>query len=220
MAPITDLLRDRLDVRPINLLGHGGRPVPDRYTVAEFADDIVAWLDQSGIRRAHLFGYSFGAYLAIYMARHHPQRVRSAATLAAKYVYDERAVRHLTFLTSPTRLARPGNKRPGEMKRDHFPQDWVRITSNNRTLFGELGKQPALTEEDIRAIDRPVLVMSGDADPLVPIEESRALTSLLPRWRLGIFAGPAHPLPLTPLPAIADTLVQFIAEVEGQPATG
>ena len=214
MEPLTRLLRDRIEVRPVNLLGHGGRPVPDGYTVAELAEDVIAWLDQSGIRRAHIFGYSFGAYLALYLARHFPARVRSAATLAAKYVYDHRAVRHLTYLTSPGRLAQPGNPRPAEMTRDHYPRDWTRITRNNRALFTELGREPALGEDDIRAIEAPVLVMSGETDPLVPIEEARALTGLLKRWRLGTFPGPAHPLPTTPLPGVADTIVRFIAEVD------
>jgi pimeloyl-ACP methyl ester carboxylesterase len=214
MAPLTDLLRDRLDVRAADWLGHGGRPVPDGYRVADIAEDLVAWLDREQIDRPYVFGHSFGAYLALYLARHYPHRLRGIATLAAKYVYDDRTVRHLSFLASPDRLARPGNPRPAEMTRDHFPQDWVRITSNNRDLFTELGRAPALTEDDIRAIDLPALIMSGETDPLVTIEETRALAGLIRRWRLATFPGSAHPLSATPLPGIADTLVQFITDLE------
>ncbi|HEX5476803.1 MAG TPA: alpha/beta fold hydrolase, partial [Burkholderiales bacterium] len=130
LAPLAEPLRAFAAVETPDLLGHGGRPVPERFSVAEFAADVLAYLDARGIERAVLFGYSFGGYLALYLARRFPERVRALCTLAAKYVFDEATVKHFSYLADPDRLRRPGNPRAKQLEQAHAPQDWVAITNN------------------------------------------------------------------------------------------
>ena len=61
LAPLADALRPHAAVETPTLLGHGGRPLPERLTVKAMADDIVAQMDERKITQAYVFGYSFGA---------------------------------------------------------------------------------------------------------------------------------------------------------------
>ena len=62
----------------MEMLGHGQSEAPDepgRYDLTFCAQDITAVLDQLGIERAAVLGYSMGGRAALHFAIHQPQRV-------------------------------------------------------------------------------------------------------------------------------------------------
>jgi pimeloyl-ACP methyl ester carboxylesterase len=214
MEPVARLLRPHFELRAPNLLGHGGRPVPDGYSLEEMSEDLIAWLDSERIGRCDLLGYSVGGYVALHAARRHPDRFRAFATLAAKYRFDELAVKHVVHLSQPARLARPEVGRKAEMERAHGAHNWEKVALNTCELFRRLGERPPLSEEDLQRINVPALIVSGDRDPLVSAAESRRLADLLPFARLALFPGPAHPLKEVPLDQVVRAFRSFIGEVE------
>jgi pimeloyl-ACP methyl ester carboxylesterase len=73
-------LADRFTVACVDSLGHGlsDKPAdPALYAQDQRAGDIVAVLDALGAEKAHLVGYSMGGWMAVGVARHHPQRLAS-----------------------------------------------------------------------------------------------------------------------------------------------
>lgn len=76
-------LADSLDEYRVVLLdlhGHGKSTAsrePGRYRVSEFADDVIALLDDLGIDRAVIGGLSLGANVSYEVALRHPERVRA-----------------------------------------------------------------------------------------------------------------------------------------------
>ena len=179
MTPLAALLPPPLRPFAPNWLGHGGRPPPGAdYSVAALVDDLIATLDREGISRCFLFGYSIGGYLALALARRQPERVRGIATLATRHIWDRESVDHLVHLADPARLTRPGNPRAAELARVHHPTDWQLVNGANRRMFADLGASPPLSDDDLRAIAAPVLVLNGTQDPLVSVDESQALAAL------------------------------------------
>lgn len=79
-AGFVDALADRFQVVCVDSLGHGrsDRPAdPALYEQSQRAGDIVAVLDDLGVPRAHLVGYSMGGWMAVGVAKHHPERLAS-----------------------------------------------------------------------------------------------------------------------------------------------
>ena len=79
-AGFVDALSDRFRVACIDSLGHGfsDKPAePALYAEDQRAGDIVAVIDDLGARRAHLVGYSMGGWMAVAVAKHHPERLAS-----------------------------------------------------------------------------------------------------------------------------------------------
>lgn len=73
-------LADRYQVVSVDSLGHGDSDRPrdkERYRQAHRAADVVAVLDDLGVTRAHLAGYSMGAWVASAVLVHHPSRLAS-----------------------------------------------------------------------------------------------------------------------------------------------
>lgn len=46
------------------------------------ADDVIAWLDELGVERAHLVGHDWGAAISYVAAGYHPERFHTLTTLA------------------------------------------------------------------------------------------------------------------------------------------
>lgn len=213
MAPFVRALSNHFDITVPNLLGHGGRPVPDGYSLEEMAADLIESLDREEVGPAFFLGYSLGGYLALYLARHHPQRVLGVAGVVVKHVFDPDTVAHITYLADPERLARPGNARKDELIQVHGADNWIRVTNNTARLFQRFGKRPPLADAELEAITQPVILLSGDTDPLVPVSQIRSLAELLPHARLGIFPGAAHPLKNVPILAAVREIRRFVEEV-------
>src|SRR3712207_8773046 len=89
MAPLAQALPER-DARALDLLGHGGRPVPARLDVEAMADDLAGRLDEQGIGAAHFVGYSFGGYVALLLALREPRRVLSVTAIATVVRWTDR----------------------------------------------------------------------------------------------------------------------------------
>ncbi len=214
MAPLVEALSPFAEVDAPNLLGHGGRPLPEALSFEAMAADVVAHLDRVGTARTFLCGYSLGGYLALYLARHYPERWIGVIGLAVKYVFDEGTVRHWTYLAQPERLSRPGNPRAGEMASDHAPQDWVSVTRNTIRLFESLGRDPPLAESDIAAISVPTMLVSSNRDQIVPWSETLTLGRLIRGSHVAMFYGHAHPLHLVPVHPVARAMAAWMEKVE------
>ncbi len=56
--------------------GHGKTPRGDKaFTIRQFSDDLLCFMDEHKIERAHLLGFSDGGNIAMVFAIRHPERV-------------------------------------------------------------------------------------------------------------------------------------------------
>lgn len=220
MAPLIELLPAGMPVFAPDFLGHGGRPVPDGHSLADIADDLIAQCDAQGIEQADWFGYSFGGFVALWLALHHPARVRSLTTLAAKFWYDDRTVDHFTYLVRPERLSREGNPRAAQLAELHAPEDWRRVALNERELYASFRDNPPITEQQLRGLTLPALLIAGTADPIVSSSETSRIARLLPNAKAHLLPGSSHPLPDAPLADIVRALTRFLADPAAMAATG
>lgn len=212
LQPLVAALSPAGAVEALNLLGHGGRAIPEQFTVEALASDVLSQMDQRGLERALLFGYSFGGYVGLWLARHHPQRLAGLCTLATKVRYDAETVSHFTHLSSVERITAPGSPQPAIQARLHPGQDWQALATRLAALYRRLGVQPALGEADFRAIQVPTLLMSAHADQLLPWQELLDLHRLIPGSHAFTFAGRAHPIDALPLPLLSGVLATWMRD--------
>jgi len=83
-AGVGTALSPRFAVIAPDLRGRAGTDKPaSGYTMADHAADVVGLLDTLGLERVVLGGHSFGGFLAIYIAVHHPERVARLVVIDA-----------------------------------------------------------------------------------------------------------------------------------------
>jgi pimeloyl-ACP methyl ester carboxylesterase len=178
---IIDALVEEFQVIAVDLRGHGlsGKPHGAEEYGVEMAEDIVRLLDHLKIEKAHVAGYSLGGFLTLNLAARHPERLRSAGVLGAGWEKMEES----QFLTIAETLgeqleAGEGVRPPSGMFGEDRPKPsfihtamvkiLTRYFNDGLALAGVLrgAKQLALTEEDVRGIPVPMLVIIGTDDPL------------------------------------------------------
>ncbi len=74
----TDTFTAVFDVLAVDTRGHGQSPRGNTpFTLSQFAQDLKGLMDELGIERAHILGFSDGGNIALLFALRYPQRVRS-----------------------------------------------------------------------------------------------------------------------------------------------
>ena len=74
-----------------DLRGRGQTVAPESgYRMADHAADVLALLDALGLERVVLGGHSFGAFLSIYIAANHPERVVKVIAIDAAITLNPR----------------------------------------------------------------------------------------------------------------------------------
>ncbi|HSZ47025.1 MAG TPA: alpha/beta hydrolase [Streptosporangiaceae bacterium] len=195
------------------------------YTAEDLTDDAIAVLDALGWPSAHLFGASMGGLVAQRVALRHPDRVRTMTSMAsqpsdagvlalARYVRFATVAR-LARLRAPE--GRDGDIDLGlalarAVASPAYPFDEAavreRVERDQRSGVRDVGAQgrqagakwsgPRLSE-----LSKPVLVLHGDADPLVRPAASRDTAAAIDGARLVILPGVGHDLPREVWPEIA-----------------
>lgn len=126
------------------------------------AEDMAAFLDALDIPKAHLIGYSCGAYVGLYLAATHPEKVRSLVTIGGgAYPRPEGAE---DFLPESL-LEQGGEQFIREMQarhRDAHRGDWQSFL---RQTVADWQAHPSLTEEEWERITCPAFFINGEQDP-------------------------------------------------------
>ena len=87
MGAIIPKLAETHKVYALELQGHGRTTDIDRpITYQNLADDVAAFMDAVGLKKADVFGYSMGAVAGLQLAIRHPDKVNKL--VAASGAYD------------------------------------------------------------------------------------------------------------------------------------
>jgi pimeloyl-ACP methyl ester carboxylesterase len=166
-----------------DLRGHGRsqKPYTSRaYSIAEMAGDVLAVMDQEGVRAAPVFGYSMGGMVALELLLQHPGRV-SAAVIGGMGSYFPRNRGRFSLERQHQQSAAP--RRPlaeqirflaGYVARF----DPIAIDAVYRGVFknGRPVEHSRLSE-----IHQPLLVAAGTLDPF--FAPAKALAAAVPGAR-------------------------------------
>jgi pimeloyl-ACP methyl ester carboxylesterase len=213
-----------------------GEEIKAFYTFDDMADDAVGLLEALDIERAHICGISMGGAIAQTIAMRHPSSTLSLVSIyapvgdpalpppkpeifqilmtpppAGRKAYIENYLRvSRTFSGSGYKLEEKYIRDlAGRVyDRSYFPEGAARqfvaaLASGNRI--------PAL-----RTVTVPTLVIHGDEDPVVSIENGKAVADAVPGAKLMIIKGMGHDVPYRGAwPQIAAAIAEHTKNVRG-----
>ena len=183
------------------------RPDPESATLEPMADAVADLLDRLGVTGVVLGGLSMGGYTAFVFARRHRTRVRALILSDTRAAADTDEVKERrtsqqaqvreqgtadlietllgTLLTEETRSTRPQIVEQARSLMRHAHPDAI--------VAGlEAMKRRSDATDDLAGLDVPALVLVGDQDASVSVEEARAMVHQLPQARLAVIPGAGH----------------------------
>ena len=195
------------------------------YGIADLADDAARILDG---REAHVAGFSMGGYVALTLAVKHPKLVRSLVLAGTGAGGPDRVPRpeHVRQAFEAA-LDLP----PEEQRRTTLPytfsHGWTEANPNRfeeilaatlehatpmATILAHMAACYRFYDEalEVEHIDVPALVVHGDDDLIVPVENGRMLAQRLPNARYVELAGCGHNVMLEDPEAFNAVVLSFL----------
>jgi pimeloyl-ACP methyl ester carboxylesterase len=190
-------------VYALEFQGHGRTNDIDRpITYPNLADDVAAFMDVVGLKKADVFGYSMGAGAGLQLAIRHPEKVNRL--VVASVAYDARGFQPEFTAMIPQMSV--------EMFPPQLEQEYRKLAVNPNgfralaTKLIQLEKEPLAWEADVKALKLPVFIIAGDAD-VATLEHTVAMFRLLGGGGMGDMGKPLPQSRLAILPASSHTAV-------------
>lgn len=211
LLPLKEKLEARYSVHTFNLSGHAGKQIPSvPLSIALFASDVLEFMEQNNITSANIFGYSMGGYVAMYLAKYYPEKIKQVITLAAKFYWDEVvASKEIKMLDADT-IEKKVPAFAMQLKERHAPNDWRLVLQKTIDMMISLGKNNTLKIEDYPGIQQQCMIMLGDRDKMVSFEETIAVYKQLPNAQLCVLPQTAHPIEQVNVDMLSYMIVDFL----------
>ena len=182
------------EIFTFNFKGHGGTEIPNHdFTIAGFAEETIAFLDRNNIEKIMVFGYSMGGYVAMYLAKHFPERIEKLFTLATKWDWNLESAMRESKMLNPETIKEKVPKYAESLAKLHG-ENWPKMMQKTVAMMLQLGANPAFKSNDLSEITIPTRIAVGDKDVMVSIEESLAVYRSLPDAQFHVMASTQHPI--------------------------
>jgi len=195
LRAIAAQLSAQYEVHLFDFPGHGGKELPEApFSIQLFADAALEYIEVHHLQQLTIFGYSMGGYVAMYLAKHHPQYITRVITLGTKFHWDEAtAAREIKMLDSAAITAKVPDF-AAILADMHAPNDWKVILQRTADMLTAMGRDNPLKPDDYKDIKTDSLIMLGDRDKMVTLEETVATYKALPDAKMAILPGTPHPV--------------------------
>ncbi len=171
-----DVFAERYHVYAIDTRGHGQTPRGDRpFTIRQLADDLLGFMDEHRIAKAHLLGFSDGGNIAMIFAMRHPDRV-------------------IRLLLNGANLSPGGVKRATQSPIEIGYRFAKRFAGKNNSarlnaeMLGLMVNDPNVSPEELSAVQARTLVIAGTRD-MIRESHTRLIASSIPSADLVFIKG-------------------------------
>lgn len=205
-------LSDHYRVIAPDTRGHGKTENPGHeFSYPLLADDVVAFCQALGVEKPVLMGYSDGGIIALTVGVKYPDFASALVLGGAVTPFDQEDVDH--YFEGMKAFYAPVTKRTAledadldamyaagpegwdMMARMHAkpgrPDDWRTLMKDVWLTWND-PRAYAYTEEQLKGVGIPVLVILGDRDEFFLPASAARLAGLLPRGELAVLPGGSH----------------------------
>lgn len=204
---------EHFSVWAIDFIGHGYSAKPEHpLEIKHYVDHVFKFMDAIGVEKVYMTGESLGGWVTARIASDHPEKVERillntmGGTMANPVVMErlftlsmeaaadpswERVKARLEWLMADPKMVTDDLIKTRQMI---FQQpEWKMACEMNMALQNmEIRERNMLTDDDLRKISVPALVLWTTKDPSGPVDEGRRISELIPGAELAVMENCGH----------------------------
>ena len=200
-----------------DLRGHGRTNDSSReIRLPMLIDDVVAFINTLALQKPFLCGWSMGGDITLNVGIHHPNLVKAMVV---------GGVTHRISETNFENLKAMGFESAGKINPEQFekgmPQmiEWLQTAHPEnpdywKTLLTRLSYEmmepTPYSIDDLRKVSTPALIILGDRDKLIPLEEAVELYRLIPHAELAVIPNADHSVSRSNAELYANFVKEFL----------
>ena len=96
------------------------------------------------------------------------------------------------------------------LEKRHAPNDWKELLGKTIDMLNSMGQDNPLKPEDYTGINHPCMILLGDRDKMVTLDETLAVYKNLPNAQMAVLPGTAHPLEQVNADLLAFMIKRFL----------
>ncbi len=211
MAPMSSVLSKHYKVYAPERRGHGHTADAGEINYELMTEDTIGFMQEMGIEKARIVGYSDGAIICLYLGMRYAEVVDRMVPVSANYHWNgltphmrvvyENSTPETLAMVIPDEIAYYKDNSPDGP--DHFAE-----------VFGKMQKmflnEPNLTSEDLAAIKVPTLVLAADRD-LMTIDHTVEMHKAIEGSQLCIIPGANHALVFDRADEVCAAVLRFLS---------
>jgi 2-hydroxy-6-oxonona-2,4-dienedioate hydrolase len=197
----------------IDFIGHGYSDKPEHpLEIKHYIDQVLGFMDAIGAEKVSITGESLGGWVAAKLAQLYPEKVErivlntmggtmaNPVVMERLYTLSMEAAKDPSWERVKTRLewlmADPTMVTDDLIKTRQaiFQQpEWLKGCEANMALQNlEIRKRNMLSDDHLKAINVPAMVLWTTKDPSGPVDEGRRIASLIPGAKLAVMENCGH----------------------------
>ena len=215
------LAADR-EVYALDLPGHGESTKDvGEGTLESLADTVAAFLDSVGFDASHLVGHSMGGAVSLMVAKRHPERVRSLSLVCSAGLGSEINSGYIDgFVAAGSRnalkpvladLFADSGLVTRQLVDDLLKYKRLEgVGSALTTLSGKLfagGQQAVVLADALPEIAKPVLLVWGEEDRIIPVAHANALSG---RYQVEVLPNRGHMVQMEAANEVNRAIARFV----------
>ena len=195
LEPLAQLLQNDFIIHTLNFSGHGGESISaGLFSIELFAHEVLDYMQQQNIEQSNIFGYSMGGYVGLYIAKNYADKIIKLVTLASKVQWDETIAAKEIKMMDADILEQKVPVFAAQLEKRHAPNNWKTILQNAAAMLANLGRKNTLILEDYPTINTPCLLLLGDRDKMVSLDETVTVYKQLPNAQFAVLPNTTHPI--------------------------
>jgi pimeloyl-ACP methyl ester carboxylesterase len=195
---------DRYRVITPDILGFGGSQPALPWSIEQMGDELLSLVDHLEIQRLTLVGLSIGGYISLPFAAKHPDRIEKLVLAHTRARADNAVEREnrsqmVTALQENGIEILPDSMLPrllganasGDL-RDRIRRTILKASPNAAIFAVTAMRSRADATSLLPQLSCPTLVIAGDGDSILRVEDCRQMASAIPNARFDVIPNAGH----------------------------
>lgn len=193
----------------LDFSGHGEKAFTNGFGIPAFSDELESFIESNKLKQPHVFGYSMGGFVALYLASKRQDLLGSIVTLGTKFEWSPEIAAKEIKMLDPVTISEKVPKFAEALEKRHG-EKWKLLLQKTAEMMLELGRNNALTENEFAKISNRVLIGLADNDTMVSRDETNFVAANIRNAKQFGLAETKHPIETVNPKQLGEIIIQFI----------